>query len=77
MKVKGLWTIGLLCERVVVGAGDDELKRRFWGRSLPRCCLFVKKMTSRRAPPCRARITCWWLGLPVLDEPAVGGLDLL
>jgi hypothetical protein len=31
MKVKGLWTIGLLCERVVAGAGDDELKRRFWG----------------------------------------------
>src|SRR5438874_1132528 len=25
---QGLWTIGLLCARVVVGAGDDELKRR-------------------------------------------------
>jgi hypothetical protein len=31
MKVKGVWTIGLLCERVVSGAGDDVLKRRFWG----------------------------------------------
>ena len=28
---QGVWTIFLLCERVVVGAGDDELKRRFWG----------------------------------------------
>ena len=44
MNVK-VWTKFLLSARVASGAGDDELKRRFWGCSLPRCCLFAKKMT--------------------------------
>jgi hypothetical protein len=37
MKIKGSWTNSLRFGIVVGGAGDRELKRRFWGWCLPRC----------------------------------------
>jgi hypothetical protein len=36
MKIKGAWTICLWFAIVGGGAGDRELKRRFWGWCLPR-----------------------------------------
>jgi hypothetical protein len=50
MKVKGLWTISLLCERVVAGAGDDELKRRFWANPAALLSLRQEDDLKTRAP---------------------------
>ena len=72
---QGLWTIGLLCARVVVGAGDDELKRRV--RDCGLAALLAAWRLLRCASRCRARTACGWFGLPVGDEPAVGRLHLL
>ena len=43
-----LWTADLLCGEVTPGMGDDELKRRFWGWSLPRCLALSRCLQDAR-----------------------------